>query len=49
MRLRAAEVPTEITRFPGMNHGFLFWVGIVGGAGRAMAEACAWARQAFQR
>lgn len=49
MRLRAAEVPTEITRFPGMNHGFLFWVGIVGGADRAMAEACAWARQAFQR
>jgi len=49
MRLRAAGVPTEITRFPGMNHGFLFWVGVVGGADRAMAEACAWARQAFRR
>ncbi len=49
MRLRAAGVPTEITRFPGMNHGFLFWVGVVGGADSAMAEACAWARQAFRR
>lgn len=47
MQLREAGVPTEITRFPGMNHGFLFWVGIVGGADSAMAEACAWARQAF--
>ena len=49
MRLREAGVPTEITRFAGMNHGFLFWVGIVGGADSAMAEACAWARQAFKR
>ncbi len=49
MRLRAAGVPTEITRFPGMNHGFLFWVGIVGGADSAMAEACAWARQVLRR
>jgi acetyl esterase len=48
MRLRAAGVPTEITRRPGMNHGFLFWVGIVGGADAAMAEACSWARQAFR-
>jgi acetyl esterase len=46
-RLQAAGVPTKITRWPGMNHGFLFWVGIVGGADSAMAEACAWARQAF--
>jgi hypothetical protein len=28
-----------------MNHGFLFWVGMVGGADAAMAEACAWARR----
>ena len=49
MRLRQAGVPTEITRFPGMNHGFLFWVGMVGGADSAMAEACAWARQAFRK
>lgn len=49
MRLREAGVPTEITRFPGMNHGFLFWVGIVGGADAAMAEACTWARQVFAK
>jgi hypothetical protein len=28
-----------------MNHGFMFWVGLVGGADAAMADACAWARQ----
>lgn len=48
-RLRAAGVPTEITRRPGMNHGFLFWVGRVARADAAMAEACAWARQTFER
>jgi len=47
-RLRTAGVPTEITRRPGMNHGFLFWVGVVAAADTAMAEACAWARQVFQ-
>jgi acetyl esterase len=48
-RLRAAGVPAEITRRPGKNHGFLFWVGLVGGADAAMAEACAWARRIFGR
>jgi len=47
-RLREAGVPTEITRRPGMNHGFLFWVGVVAGADSAMADACAWARRAFR-
>jgi acetyl esterase len=47
-RLRAAGVPAEITRRSGMNHGFLFWVGVVGAADSAMAEACAWARRIFQ-
>jgi len=47
-RLREAGVATEITRRPGMNHGFLFWVGIVAGADSAMAEACTWARQVFR-
>ena len=46
-RLRSAGVPTEITRRLGMNHGFLFWVGVVAGADAAMVEACAWARQIF--
>lgn len=47
-RLLAAGVPTEITRRSGMNHGFLFWVGLVSGADAAMAKACAWAQQAFE-
>lgn len=46
-RLRDAGVPVEIVRCAGMNHGFLFWVGIVGGADTAMAGACAWARRTF--
>ncbi len=43
-RLRDAGVPVALTRFAGMNHGFLFWVGVVDRAGEAMAEACAWLR-----
>lgn len=46
-RLHDAGVPVEIVRCAGMNHGFLFWVGIVGGADKAMAAACAWARRTF--
>ena len=46
-RLQAAGVPVQITRRPGVNHGFLFWVGLVDKAGEAMAETCAWARQTF--
>jgi acetyl esterase len=48
-RLRGAGVPVEIVRCAGMNHGFLFWVGIVGGADTAMEAACDWARRRFSR
>jgi acetyl esterase len=44
-RLRAAGVPTDLSRWAGMNHGFLFWVGIVDRAGDAMAECCTWLRR----
>ena len=44
-RLRQAGVPTDMSRWPGMNHGFLFWVGIVDRAADAMAECCAWLRR----
>ena len=47
-RLRASDVPVQITRRPGMNHGFMFWVGIVAGADAAMKDACTWARQVFE-
>lgn len=46
-KLRAAGVPAEVTRRPGMNHGFLFWCGQVDGADAAMAHACEWGRRAF--
>ncbi len=46
-RLKAAGVPVFVSRKPGMNHGFLFWVGVVDKAGEAMAEACEWGRKAF--
>jgi acetyl esterase len=48
-RLRAFGVPAEITRRPGMNHGFLFWVGVVDGADASMKETCDWARRIFAR
>ena len=46
-RLREAGVPAVLSRRAGMNHGFLFWVGLVDAAGPAMDEACAWLRAAF--
>ncbi len=46
-KLKAAGVPTAISRYDGVNHGFMFWVGIVEKAGTAMNEACAWLRGIF--
>lgn len=46
-RLRAAGVAVAASRWLGLNHGHLFWVGRVDRAGEAMAEACAWLRDAF--
>ena len=48
-RLQAAGVPTLLSRRDGMNHGFLFWVGVVDRAGPAIADACDWLRRAFKR
>lgn len=44
-RLRQAGVPADLKRWEGMNHGFLFWPGVVDKAGAAMDEACAWVRR----
>ncbi len=46
-RLQADGVPTRLTRYDGMNHGFLFWVDAVDGATKAMAECNAWLRERF--
>jgi acetyl esterase len=43
--LRKAGIPTEMKRWPGMNHGFFFFPGIVDKAGTAMDEACEWVRR----
>lgn len=44
-RLREAGVATECARYDGMNHGFLFWVGVVDVAGDAMTACSAWLRR----
>ena len=38
-----------MSRYDGMNQGFLFWVGLVDKAGDAMTEACVWLRDAFRQ
>ena len=43
-RLRETGVPVVLSRWAAMNHGFLFWVGVVDRAAEAMAEAAAWLR-----
>jgi acetyl esterase len=43
-RLRQSGVPTEKTRWPGMNHGFFFVPGVVDAASAAIDQACAWVR-----
>jgi acetyl esterase len=48
-RLQAAGVATDVVRVPGMNHGFLFWVGVVDAAAPPMAQAGDWLRGIFAR
>lgn len=46
-KLRAAGVAVRYRSWPGMNHGFFFWVGVVDQAGAAMRETCGWLREVF--
>jgi acetyl esterase len=46
-KLKAAGVPAILTRYDGVNHGFMFWVGVVDKAGAAMSQACDWLRGVF--
>lgn len=45
--LAKAGVAVDMKRWPGMNHGFFFFPGIVDASGAAMDEACVWARRVF--
>ena len=45
--LRKVGVPVEMKRWPGMNHGFFFFPGIVDASGAALDDACAWGRRIF--
>ena len=46
-KLMAAGVSTVMTRYDGVNHGFMFWAGVVDKAGAAMEESCEWLRSVF--
>jgi acetyl esterase len=46
-KLRTAGVSTALSRYTGVNHGFMFWVGVVDKAEAAMNEACEWLRAVF--
>jgi acetyl esterase len=47
-RLRAAGVPVEVRRWPGVVHGFLRWPGVVGAARTALDEVGARVRAALR-
>jgi acetyl esterase len=47
-RLAEAGVVVELSRWEGMNHGFLQWAGQVDAATEAMREACAWLGRVFR-
>ncbi len=44
-RLQSAGVAVQVQRYPDMNHGFLFWVGLIEGSTAAMDAACAWLKK----
>jgi len=46
-RLIAAGVPTKLTRYDGMNHGFFFWYDRIDTTRVAVREACDWLQARF--
>ena len=47
-KLHAADVPTTLSRYDGMVHGFFAMSGILDGGKKAMAEASAWLAEIFR-
>ncbi|MBO4209034.1 alpha/beta hydrolase [Micromonospora echinofusca] len=48
-RLAEAGVPTELTRYDGMIHGFFAMSGVLDGGARAQAQVADWLRDRFGR
>lgn len=46
-KLRDAGVEIQMTRYPGMVHGFVSWLAFLPGAQAAMADACAFLTRQF--
>jgi acetyl esterase len=46
-RLAASNVPTQVSRYDGLNHGFLFWAGKIDPATAAISEIGAWLQRTF--
>ena len=46
-RLRNAGVPTAVSRYDGVIHGFFSLRGLVDKSDAALEEACAWLRKMF--
>jgi acetyl esterase len=46
-KLYAAGVPTELSRYDGMVHGFFTMSGVLDGARKAVAESATWLRKTF--
>lgn len=44
-KLRAAGVPTELVRYPGMIHGFVAFLGIIPAAQKAIDDAAQWLKR----
>jgi acetyl esterase len=46
-RLTEAGVPTRLTRYDGVNHGFFFWYDRIDTTRVAVRDACAWLKARF--
>ncbi len=44
-RLAEHGVETKVEHFPDMNHGFMFWVGLIDPATEAVVKSAAWLRE----